>query len=232
MENVSAILPALDEFRDCLWDLQKSLMDGDGERFTELFSLGKELRDSWLCYKKRDALPENIVLCGVKHCGKSSVGSAIASMWQIPLRDSDDEIVAADGGKRSVREIYIQEGEEYFRKLEAETIARMAADPIHGVIALGGGALSNPFLSAEVKKQLGFKVWLDVDDETAFERIKKNGLPEFLASENDPFGKLVRINADRRKVFAGDCDVKIIADKEVRRTAMQVLSACKEKFSL
>ena len=232
MENVSAILPALDEFQDALSQMRKTLTDSDGESFARLFGYGKNLRDSWLCYKNTGKMPANIVLCGIKHCGKTTIGQKIAAILDMPLTDSDMEIEKLDGKNRSCREIFKSEGEEYFRKLEASVLGKLAGSPEKKVIALGGGALSNPFVSDKLKKDLGFKLWLDVDDKTAFERIKCGGLPPFLSSSADPEATFTEMNRKRREVFSVCADAKVTGNDTPDRIALQILSLYKEFFAL
>ena len=230
LANTAAILPALDEFSDRLAEMRAALTAGDGAKFEELFRLGRDLRDSWLCYKNVGALPRNLVLCGVKHCGKSSVGAEIAAILDLDLTDTDAEIVGADPEHRSVREIFTAEGETEFRRREAAVLARLAADPVRRVIALGGGALSNPFVSETVRAGLGFLVWLDVDDDVAYERIARAGLPPFLAAAADPRAEFAAMNRGRREVFARFADARVDADAPCRRVALRILSLYKDRF--
>ena len=232
MENRSAIIPALEEFRKSLQEFEATLTEGDGEKFAELFQHGKNLRDSWLCYKNYRKMPGNIVLCGIKHCGKSTVGKEIAAILDMPLIDSDREIELLDGKNRTCREIFKSEGEEFFRKLEAEVLEKLASSSEKAVISLGGGALSNPYLSSELKAEIGFKLWLEVDDKTAFQRIKANGLPPFLSETADPFEAFVAMNRKRRELFAACADAKIDTSHNPYRTALQALSLYKEHFNL
>ena len=230
MENARAILPALAEFNLSLQEMQETLLTGDGEKFAALFRHGRDLRDSWLCYKNSTALPENIILCGIKHCGKTTVGKEIAAILDIPLTDSDEEIEKLDGKGRSCREIFRNEGEEYFRKLEAQVLHNIASSPDKKVVALGGGALSNEFISAEIREKLGFIVWLDVDDTTAFERIKAGGLPPFLAQEKDPLAAFAGMNRARREVFSANADAAVTPEATAHRTALHILSLYKDQL--
>ena len=230
LANTNAIIPALDEFQSCLSDLKQALLDGDGEKFAELFSLGRDLRDSWLCYKNSHNLPQNIVLCGIKHCGKTTVGKALAAILDVKFVDSDELIEQMDEQKRSVREIFATEGEEYFRKKEAQVLENLANANDKVIIALGGGALSNTFVSKDVKEKLGFKVWLNTDDEVAFKRILENGLPPFLQNSPDPKQAFVDMNIARKAVFAQDCEVNCIPKKSAHYTALHILSLYKDKW--
>ena len=232
ISNTGAIIPALDEFQYRLDEMRKALINGDGERFAELFSLGRDLRDSWLCYKKSHDLPQNIVLCGIKHCGKTTVGKEIAAVLDVKFVDSDDLIVKKDGGKRSVRGIFAAEGEEFFRKIEADVLNELTQSGQRMVIALGGGALSNPFVDDRVKEKLGFKVWLDTDDKIAFKRIVKKGLPPFLQNIDNPEAAFREMNIARKAVFAAQCDVRCVPASTPHYTALHILSLFKDASSL
>src|SRR6201996_7907524 len=87
-------------------------------------------------------LPRRIVLTGFMGAGKSTVGRILAARLRWPFLDLDSLITAEHG--RTVAQIFADHGEEHFRRLEFEAIARVL-DPGHeyqnAVIALGGGAI-------------------------------------------------------------------------------------------
>jgi shikimate kinase len=75
------------------------------------------------------------------------VGRILAARLRWPFLDIDSLITAEHG--RTVAQIFADHGEEHFRRLEAEAIARVL-DPLHqdpphayeqAVVALGGGAI-------------------------------------------------------------------------------------------
>jgi shikimate kinase len=70
--------------------------------------------------------------------GKSTVGELLAAAWGVPMRDTDADIVAAEG--RSVSDIFVEDGEQHFRELEVAAVADALATH-DGVLALGGGAV-------------------------------------------------------------------------------------------
>jgi shikimate kinase len=93
------------------------------------------------------ALPRRIVLTGFMGAGKSTVGRILAARLRWPFLDIGSLITAEHG--RTVAQIFADHGEEHFRRLEAEAIARVL-DPLHqepplayeqAVVALGGGAI-------------------------------------------------------------------------------------------
>jgi shikimate kinase len=112
-----------------------------------------------------------LVLIGPMGAGKSTVGALLADAWGVPLRDTDQDIEAAEG--RSVADIFVESGEEYFRMREHQVVVA-ALHEHDGVLALGGGAVTSPasreLLVAHARRG-GTVVWLDVDLPSAARRV-------------------------------------------------------------
>ena len=79
-----------------------------------------------------------LVLIGPPGAGKSTVGRLVAKNLGVAFRDTDADIVAVTG--KSVAEIFIDDGERYFRALE-RTAVEAALRRHAGVLSLGGGAV-------------------------------------------------------------------------------------------
>jgi shikimate kinase len=73
--------------------------------------------------------------------GKSTIAALLAARWGLPVRDTDQDIEAAEG--REISEIFVDDGEAHFRALEREAV-RTALTEHAGVLALGGGAVLDP----------------------------------------------------------------------------------------
>jgi len=83
---------------------------------------------------------ENIVLIGMPASGKTTVGKVLARELNRTLIDTDEEIVKRTG--MSIPDIFSKKGEEGFRKIESDIIARLAKQ--NGtIISTGGGAILN-----------------------------------------------------------------------------------------
>ncbi|MFG2487418.1 shikimate kinase [Streptomyces virginiae] len=98
--------------------------------------------------------------------GKSTVGALLAERLGVPYRDTDADIVAAQG--REISDIFVDEGEPYFRDLERQAVAAAVAGHT-GVLALGGGAVLDEGTRALLA---GLPVaYLSMDVEEAVRRV-------------------------------------------------------------
>ncbi|MFI7385783.1 shikimate kinase [Streptomyces sp. NPDC049813] len=117
-----------------------------------------------------------VVLVGPMGVGKSTVGALLAERLGAALRDTDEDIVAAQG--RTIAEIFVDDGEERFRALEKAAVAAGLAEH-DGILALGGGAV----LDADTRALLaGHRVvYLSMDVEEAVGRTGLNVARPLLA---------------------------------------------------
>lgn len=96
----------------------------------------KNLIDETLVEFRRDI--ENIVLIGMPSSGKTSIGKEISKKTKRKFMDTD--AIIRDRYKKTPGEIILTQGEDYFRKIEVETISELAKE--HSlVISTGGGAV-------------------------------------------------------------------------------------------
>jgi shikimate kinase len=109
-----------------------------------------------------------LVLTGPMGVGKSTVGRLLAERLGVGYRDTDDDIVAAQG--RAVSDIFVEDGEPAFRALEKEAV-RQALASHDGVLALGGGAVLDPDTRALLAGERVVYLSMDVE-----EAVRRTGL--------------------------------------------------------
>ena len=117
-----------------------------------------------------------IVLVGPMGVGKSTVGRLLAERLGVGYRDTDDDIVTAEG--RTIADIFVDEGEPAFRAVEKRAV-RTTLTEHEGVLALGGGAI----LDADTRALLAGQrvVYLSMDVEEAVKRTGLNAARPLLA---------------------------------------------------
>ena len=159
-------------------------------------------------------LKKTIAFVGMMGAGKTAVGRAVAERLKIRFLDSDNEIETA--ANMSVEEIFIRDGEEFFRDREAEVIRRLF-EYEKCVISTGGGA----FINADVRsimKDHALSVWLKADIDLLWLRVKnKENRP--LLKTNDPFGSLKEIYDARQQIYAL-ADLIVESEKDISIDAM------------
>ncbi|MGY1550101.1 shikimate kinase [Streptomyces sp. MN6] len=109
-----------------------------------------------------------MVLTGPMGVGKSTVGQLLAGRLGVGFRDTDDDIVAAEG--RAISDIFVEDGEPAFRALEKEAV-RQALAGHDGVLALGGGAILDPDTRALLAGERVVYLSMDVE-----EAVRRTGL--------------------------------------------------------
>jgi len=105
------------------------------------YFLGRVIDDSILASieKKLREEKENLVLIGMPGCGKTTIGRSLAAKLGKQFIDIDERIVEKTG--ITIPEIFKQQGEEGFRKIETE-VTREIGKVAGAVIACGGGVVT------------------------------------------------------------------------------------------
>lgn len=140
-----------------------------------------------------------LVLVGPPASGKSTVGRALAERLGVPFIDVDAAIEAQTG--HSISEIFVSDGEEYFRRLEEDATLALIREP--GVISLGGGAVMNDRIrEALADHQV---CWLQVSVTHATRRVGMNVMRPLLLG--DVRKNLERLQAEREPLYREVADI-------------------------
>lgn len=114
----------------------------------------------------------NLWLVGMMGAGKSEVGRLVSNQLALGFIDSDIEIAESQG--QAVAQIWAQYGEEHFRNLESELIARIADSGGSLVIATGGGAVLRLENRAAMRVS-GKVIWLKAAPSVLAARLAEAG---------------------------------------------------------
>lgn len=163
-------------------------------------------------------LNENVYLVGLMGAGKTTLGRSLAKRLHLDFIDSDREIEARTGV--TIPTIFEIEGEEGFRKREAQMIADLAR--VSGrVIATGGGAVLRQENRANLMAS-GFVVYLNVPPQTLWERTRHDRNRPLLQVE-DPLGRLSELHAQRDAYYREVADLVIDSSRINAQAVLQLL---------
>ena len=109
-----------------------------------------------------------VVLIGYRGSGKSVVGRLVADRLGLAFVDTDLEIETRDG--RSIAEIFAEDGEFGFRRVERDVIADVSRRQ-RVVIAAGGGAVLDPDTRSDWTASDTLVAWLTATPEELAGRI-------------------------------------------------------------
>jgi shikimate kinase len=159
-----------------------------------------------------------IVLVGVPGAGKTTVGKLLAKELSLKFFDSD-QVIEKRAGK-SVSDIFTQDGETAFRKLEHEVIIELLESD-EAVLALGGGSLGNDETRAKVKSESA--VWLVAGLAQAVDRVGMNRnrplllgnvrgqLADLMAAREPFYKEVASIAVDTSKLIPAEVVAEIIS---------------------
>ncbi|MEU3851508.1 shikimate kinase [Streptomyces sp. NPDC029554] len=161
-----------------------------------------------------------VVLVGPMGVGKSTVGRLLAERLGVSYRDTDDDIVAAQG--RTIAEIFVDEGEDAFRTVEKAAVHKALAEH-DGVLALGGGAVLDAGTRALLAGQR--VAYLSMDVEEAVKRTGLNAARPLLAV--NPRKQWRELMEARRHLYEEVATVVVATDgrtpEEVTQVALDAL---------
>lgn len=151
----------------------------------------------------------HIILMGMKHTGKSTLGKLLAQRLDLPFHDTDDAITELSG--KTPRQLFDEGGAKLM--METETAAcRNLSRQSASIIATGGGLADNGE-ALEILKSNGLLVYLDTPFDLLYERIlesaRRDGrLPKFLQG-GDPLRLFQELFTRRSEIYATMADVCI-----------------------
>lgn len=147
---------------------------------------------------------DNIVLIGFMGSGKSTVGQKL-EQYGYSFLDTDAYIEEKEG--RTISQIFQEEGEEYFRRLETQVLQDLIASTKHSLISVGGGTPLRRE-NARLLRELGQVFYLDVTEEVVWERVGTSTNRPLLNCE-DPKERIRSLLAERRPIYEQAAQVRI-----------------------
>ena len=128
--------------------------------------------------------------------GKSTVGKKLAKKLKLKFIDIDQIVEKKE--KSTIKEIFENKGEDYFRKTEKK-ISLEELKKNNSVIALGGGAFMDTSIRKEAKNS-SVSFWLDLNLKSLFIRLK-NVKKRPLLNQDNLEESVNKIYSERKKIY-------------------------------
>ena len=180
-------------------------------RSAELF-LGKSLDESLVdkVYESVKKNQQNIILIGMPGCGKTTAGKIIAEKLGRKFADTDE--IIEEKTEKKIPQIFTENGEEFFRKIEAEAVKEIGKN-LSAVIATGGGAVLKKE-NRDALKQNGTVVYIKKD----LSLLSLDGRP---LSKNA--GAVEELYRQRKDIYEFFADFTVEAGDSAEATAERVI---------
>jgi XRE family transcriptional regulator, aerobic/anaerobic benzoate catabolism transcriptional regulator len=143
--------------------------------------------------------PRVIALLGLRGAGKTTIGRRLARRLRIPFVELDRRIEQA--ADLSLSELFSLHGEEYYRRLERETLQAVLAENRPMVLATGGGIVTSPETYALLRRST-VTVWLRAKPEDHWNRVVRQGDRRPMADHPQAMADLRALLAAREPLYA------------------------------
>lgn len=152
---------------------------------------------------------KNLILIGFMGSGKTTVGYKLSYRLRTPVEDTDKIIEKREG--RTISDIFVEEGEVYFRELETEVLREIGQRNYSRIYSVGGGTPVKPE-NRDLLKACGTVIYLRNRPETIYERVKEDtGRP--LLQCDDPLKRIRELMEARREAYEECADIIIDTDE-------------------
>jgi len=139
---------------------------------------------------------KNIYIVGFMGTGKTVVGRALARKLRVDFVDLDSSIEAKENA--AIAEIFKSRGEEYFRRIEKESLAAVCGKNMT-VVSCGGGIVLDPENMARMK-ETGTCICLTASPQEILKRIGVTTHRPLLRS-GDPLERIQSLLSDRDAAY-------------------------------
>ena len=161
---------------------------------------------------------DNIYLVGLMGAGKTTIGRSLAKRLGMRFIDTDKEIEARTGV--SIPTIFEIEGEEGFRKREAQVISEMAQQGALVVATGGGGVLRES--NRITMRASGFVIYLNVPPQLLWERTRHDKNRPLLQVD-DPKLKLTQLFTAREPLYREVANLVVDGGRMSAQAVLQYL---------
>jgi shikimate kinase len=168
---------------------------------------------------------KKIILLGYMGCGKSTIANKLSGMINIPYVDLDEYI--EEKAKLTIKEIFENYGEIYFRKLEHTCFLELLNSPEENIIGLGGGTPCYANNHELLKGDGIISVYLKASIDTLFNRLvsNKSKRPLIADKSEEEMKEFIAKHLFDRSFYYNQAMYKVgVDDKSIEETVNDILN--------
>ena len=143
--------------------------------------------------------PVTVALLGLRGAGKTTIGKRLARQLHIRFVELDRRVEQA--AEMSLSNLFSLYGEDYYRRLERETLAAVLAEKRPTVLATGGGIVTSPD-TYTLLKHAALTVWLRATPEDHWNRVVAQGDRRPMADHPQAMADLRGLLEARQPLYA------------------------------
>tara|TARA_E500000178_G_scaffold77156_1_gene75214 strand:- start:634 stop:1155 length:522 start_codon:yes stop_codon:yes gene_type:complete len=158
--------------------------------------------------------------------GKSTLGKKLSEKLKLEFYDTDKEVEKKTG--KSINDIFIDYGEDYFREMEENIIINLLNRKESLVISFGGGA----YLNANIRKNMCKKtisIWLDADIKSILTRLSRSNNIRPLMNKLSSNSDIEKLLKKRNKVYK-KADIRIDISSLGRARILKITKESLKKY--
>jgi shikimate kinase len=165
-------------------------------------------------------MKKNVILIGFMGSGKSTIGRALSRKLDVKHIDTDWLIEKQQS--RKISEIFRDEGEAAFRKMETACIQELLGRKYCYIISVGGG-LPMKEVNREILHELGQIVYLKADIATLEKRLSGDKKRPLL-QEGNLHDKIAGLMEQRESTYENLADIIVCTDgKDIEQITDEIM---------
>jgi XRE family aerobic/anaerobic benzoate catabolism transcriptional regulator len=170
-----------------------------------------------------------IALIGLRGAGKSTLGRMASSALGVPFVELNTEIENVSG--MPVQELMAMYGQEGYRRLERQSLDRLAANPEPLILAVAGGIVSEPDTFNQLLRYF-HTIWLKARPQEHMDRVRRQGDTRPMAGNPAAMDELRTILTSRESLYAQSEAEVDTSDKTEEESLGALLDVIKQEAFL
>jgi shikimate kinase len=163
---------------------------------------------------------KNTALIGMPGCGKTTIGKELSKIFNLPFYDVDNYIEGKE--RRTIKEIFEQYGEEYFREVETKALREIVNSGL-SIISTGGGIVKKPE-NIKILEDNSIIIFVNRPVENIIQDIDIDSRPLL---EGDS-SKILKLYNERFHLYKKYCHHEILNDKGINEAIEGIINIIKK----